>query len=566
MASSIFNKTNAENCSFENNNFNTPIIESNIEHFGSVIFKNCKFFESFTFENLKCKKLSFHNCEFKKPICFFNSEFIEISMHEVLFLDSVEFLNLNLKHSFDFKWVNAQSIVLNGDYKEILITDLDCKILDLRNLNGNNNLSNNFISIEGESNIEKINVSSISNYGKFIFSKGNFGSITFTGFFYDSLSFNNIIVKDYLIFESCNFENRLDFQECNFYNFFIFRSTFKSLINFKGYDILEMKSLDLLIESLYIHNCTFEQNIDLENVNLKMLNISNNNFKQLFTFNNKIDKNFINLTINGTNMGNISFENINTSIDFQDVNFANIYFRNLNISFLTFSNFHNKGYISFNSIKSGIYFSIVNSITGNLNLLNENINHFKEIVIANSNLTGLEINVFPKIIRSYSVDPKIGFGLENKSQNNFNLKTVYNQLKQIALKIGDIDSAFKFQSLEFKKHIVTRKFGWDTILLSLNFISNNNGQSWIRGIIFTISISLIFFSIYINLTSSNLKFDVFLKDFIQFFCTFPKLELEKYENANKKWNTTLIIWFARIFIGYGIYQTVAAFRKFGKNF
>ena len=197
-------------------------------------------------------------------------------------------------------------------------------------------------------------------------------------------------------------------------------------------------------------------------------------------------------------------------------------------------------------------------------MINTDINKFKEVVIADSNIDGFETANYPNNIRSYSSDNKIGYGLSDKSKNRANLKSVYNQLKQIAKRKGDIQTAYKYQSLEHKQLLFSRRFGFDSLLLFLNWISNNNGKSWSRGILFTLIVAFFFYWLYLTVLGLSLNTNEWWKDYILFISSFPKLDLEKYGYANSKWSVSLIIWLSRIFISYGIYQTVAAFRKYGK--
>tara|TARA_R110002051_G_scaffold300219_1_gene367552 strand:- start:10028 stop:10267 length:240 start_codon:yes stop_codon:yes gene_type:complete len=77
-------------------------------------------------------------------------------------------------------------------------------------------------------------------------------------------------------------------------------------------------------------------------------------------------------------------------------------------------------------------------------------------------------------------------------------------------------------------------------------------------------ISFLFYYLYLNELGIPFKSEENFKDYILFFTSFPKLQLEKYSDFNNEWNVSLIIWLSRIFISYGIYQIVASFRKYGK--
>lgn len=225
----------------------------------------------------------------------------------------------------------------------------------------------------------------------------------------------------------------------------------------------------------------------------------------------------------------------------------------------------NKGSISLNNVDSGTFFTIDSSVSGKLNFINTNINNFSEIVIANSNIDGINLSRYPNKILSYSNNPKVGYGIKNKSKNIINLKHIYNQLKQVAKKNGDIETASKYQSLEYKQLLLSKTISWDSFLLALNWLSNNNGKSWFRGVLFTAGISFLFFYLYLTVLCISFDYKLHLTDYVLFFTSFPKLQLDKYSESNSFWQVSLVIWLARIFISYGIYQTVSAFRKYGKG-
>ena len=108
---------------------------------------------------------------------------------------------------------------------------------------------------------------------------------------------------------------------------------------------------------------------------------------------------------------------------------------------------------------------------------------------------------------------------------------------------------------------------WELILLKLNTFSNNNGLSWFRGILFTFFVWFFFYSLFIM-----------CRDGIgnTFFLNIPRYQEEflKYLwlpngfdglfSAKLSLGATSVFILGKIFIGYGIYQTISAFRKYGK--
>ena len=114
-------------------------------------------------------------------------------------------------------------------------------------------------------------------------------------------------------------------------------------------------------------------------------------------------------------------------------------------------------------------------------------------------------------------------------------------------------------------HTISRPLS-NIIVLSLNAISNWFGSSYIIGILFTVSIAGLFF----NLALSHIGDYVFTTNigdwewryFVQFINPTHRFDYMKLVDVNpRQW---FFIWdfLGRIFIGYGIYQTIQAFRKY----
>lgn len=112
----------------------------------------------------------------------------------------------------------------------------------------------------------------------------------------------------------------------------------------------------------------------------------------------------------------------------------------------------------------------------------------------------------------------------------------------------------------------------DLLSLWLNKYSNNFGISWKRGVCFTITVWVIFFSIFVMLrdgwgchfiwADSN-----YLNEAVSYLWLpsgLDKLVLSDSSCFISNWFRILIFILGKILIGYGIYQTISAFRKFGK--
>lgn len=106
-------------------------------------------------------------------------------------------------------------------------------------------------------------------------------------------------------------------------------------------------------------------------------------------------------------------------------------------------------------------------------------------------------------------------------------------------------------------------------ILQLNAISNKNGKSWVRGILFTIIVAGIFFYLAVlstdrycfalNVIDLN-DFSDCLKLYFEFLTPTHKVQfLDDFKTTPL---TYLVDFLGRAFVAYGIYQTIQAFRKY----
>lgn len=137
-----------------------------------------------------------------------------------------------------------------------------------------------------------------------------------------------------------------------------------------------------------------------------------------------------------------------------------------------------------------------------------------------------------------------------------------------------------YQSQELNQYERT-SLKWDKIFLEwfmlvLNRLSTNHGINWGRGIFFSFCVMVFFYTIYI-ITIPGREFhwgwkgfdsfltasDYVIKIFFLFIAIFRDFSF--IEGTEPNAFSYFIDFFGRIFIGYGIYQTIQAFRKYGKG-
>lgn len=555
---------------FTNETFNSSIYEVDFKGENEITFSRCTFKDSVLFDDISVVGIYFFNCSFKSKVSILNSSF------EILVFDDCTFeKKLIINNSICSSYIavenaKAKYIEISGNYKLTHIIGSEIEDIKVLDINSSSTQRDSKIIFHQNRNVEKISVEPYLTFSSIIFNGGNYNNINFEGDFQNSLVFKGKIMNNMLSFESTSFSKRIDFQEGGFNHVYFYRSSFEGIIyinDYKSDDVIDSK--DLSIDKLWIHSSNFENDFSIYLSSLRDVTLSNNNFKQHFNFSGNNEStldDIVMISNDGSNRGTMIFEKAHVDISFRGINFGNIFIKECNVWTFNMDDINNQGVISLNNIREVTFFTIQDSISGELNFINTDVNKFREIVIANSNIEKVNFVDYPKRICSYSSDPRVGYGIEDRSKNRDNLKSIYNQLKQIAKRKGDIDASIKYQSLEYKQLLLSKTIiSFDKLLLLLNWTSNNYGKSWFRGILFTFTISFSLFLLYINNLEVSHENINYFEDYVLFFTSFPKLQLERFSELNNSWNVSLIIWLSRIFISYGIYQTVAAFRKYGKR-
>ena len=110
----------------------------------------------------------------------------------------------------------------------------------------------------------------------------------------------------------------------------------------------------------------------------------------------------------------------------------------------------------------------------------------------------------------------------------------------------------------------------DSISLFFNKESNKFGTSWWQGIKFTFFVTTIFYALFLLTFCDEITFrwtkkaiSETIKHFFEFL-NITKWDIKPFGIKDYNWGY-VILFIGRIFIGYGYYQIVQAFRKFGKN-
>lgn len=193
-------------------------------------------------------------------------------------------------------------------------------------------------------------------------------------------------------------------------------------------------------------------------------------------------------------------------------------------------------------------------ITGKINIHNSDLLNFADVVDINDN---------DSYRNAIEID---GVITRNNKRETYRIlkkfaKEDYNQFK--FLEYSKLENEVYFKQLKAERF---KRFNNYFIFL-LNKISNDHNMSWLIGVVFTTVVGFIFF--YSALISTNCVeaswninlelFIFYLGQYFNFLSPLHSMDLFLYDYPNT--GTIILDFFGRIFVGYGIYQTIQAFRK-----
>lgn len=264
----------------------------------------------------------------------------------------------------------------------------------------------------------------------------------------------------------------------------------------------------------------------------------------------------------------------------------NIKLQNLVINDLNFHNLNTgKGIVldgisPINEINSKIYISKSN--LSNISFYNCDFSKFQSVNFEDSKIEILNSNFCKWFKKIETWRHKI---IEYKERSEFSVRkelvediSTYRQFKSALNLQHDYFGVLYFRSMEFNaylRNITFKDEPWEWLLLTANKISNNHGLSWSRGFRFTFIVTIITFLIYL-ITLPNYPYEFgwtsfpilinAVSDFIKYLCQFFVIthSFNFLEIAKPSGLSYFVDLLSRIVISYGIYQTVQAFRKYGK--
>lgn len=410
--------------------------------------------------------------------------------------------------------------------------------------------------------------------------------------------YNNCEFKESLFLNDCIFCEKFDISDAHFNNdessVSIYKCHFKDEVDFSRikssseiklqnciFDKAVQLSRSIIRNKIQFINCKFKKELTCEESEFNSSVLINNNTIPSASFSSShfLDK----LKIWYSNVGKINFQNCH---------FDNT----VNIS-------HNKTYLK-DKLDLDFTYSIIKKlffidsdlgekivlsksisfkkalITSDAFVFIRNVNNDKdlkqngEIDFFYANILGVvtlqDINIKKLDLRKSTITGQVN--IEDVQVGEYIGRDTVVRIKNEFIKKSDTVSALAYKSLEYEKY--RKKINWKSqnkYLLLLNYLSNNHGQSWFRGVGFTMIVAMISYWL-INYTGIDDKIFVLDWKFSNFGDVWKGylkvLNLLNFDNEidGVKLNAWGETWFflSKIFISYGIYQTVSAFRKYGK--
>ena len=389
----------------------------------------------------------------------------------------------------------------------------------------------------------------------------------------------------YLIFKNTDGEfkvalrDKLEFYECEFHNNFTINTVFENKVVFQGcsFNTLVNLSKCTFKSEVVFNDSKFNNKLDFANTNFKgkvrfhrvlfhkTVEFKNTTFNDLADFYQAhfISEQQFHLTdfLNITIFSEATFENqvqflhnkidTATSISFQNTTFK----KSLDISRANF--WCNLSFwdakIKDTSVLSSIY--VYDSM---------------EYDFDKQKLTNDQREKAYKKLRESMRIVKQSFKKENNNIEALEYNEKEISLYRKELKVREIKREEEHHILITTLKIL-RKYQ-DRFILSLNRWSNRYGTSWGRGLFFTLIITLIFYSIFLYNLNLRINWQPTKDDmtkWLRYGVEFFNITHWKYkpfgiplENQNTAY---IILFIGRLFISYGIYQTVQAFRKYANK-
>lgn len=581
----------------------------------------CIFEKDFAIENSKIREMSLNKSIFDQKVSFSKSIFkydvLEEENHSKQPFESGSFLETKFKGIVDFSntslyGVKFENVDFIGEGKNIYFQNSSLYDIKFKNVNFNfsthfNNSEIEKLYFEGTTFIGNTNFREISFNGETKFLNCTFTSlqndtseeVSFSGStfkqkvefsgskFQIKTSFSYFEKKDELRLEATNFKDKVDFKDCGFTKEADFSETiFEGDTNFSRSIFCVVSFQDAVFaKNVRFHETVFHNNVDFFNTSFKGLVdfylvkfeddqqfhttdfldraiFSNTTFKGETQFiYNKVDKNSY------INFESAKFEK---SLDISRANFnCNLNFWNISIQDKNISEF-TKYIDDFGEHKEEATPSVYKQLRETYRIIKDN--SYKQ----NNKIEALEFSkremlVYERELKSVSSksDNDKLLLLANKVSNNFGTNWLRGIL--FTASTGIITYLLMLCCLPFIHNTyIIISFTFIIIIISVFSFLNKDIDSFLPILILIILSFLLAIILFKSpfLYKENIHIeDYIIPDFIKILNVIDLKPFEKEENSifNLSGLSYLFLFIGRIFIGYGYYQTIQAFRKFGKS-
>lgn len=534
------------------------------------------------------------------PIDFSNVVFEEnVSFIHTKFNNSVIFTNaiFNKETTFNLShFLGGQTFFVRTTFNSI---SGFCESKFIKNISFFKAVFNDatFFSNSKFIDIEFLDFSAIFN------SKAEFDFTTFNG---DGISFDNAIFNKYSSFCYCKFYNSISFWDTQFNHFIDFSSaSFKIPQQFLSTNFKDRVSFN---------NATFKQ--EAQFLHCKLSSNSYISF-QGATFNKGVD-----ISRSNFNFGKTTFWDINIKDEgLLEDTFSSKYYENDFGDEKTLPSVPKKLRESMRFIKNS--FSSENNTIEMLEFRKKEMNIYKEELSIKLRGTGKKnkkiedntpyidiiaiiIMAFPLTVYVFNPETKFYFfaftllmggyfyyTIKNSNITIDNIKNIYHSNKLVTGTIYSliIITIFSYFLILYINPAELNYAAWvilggaiiiallifcnltkDNIILLFNKHSNNFGTSWVNGVVFTLLFTFITLSLMAGFSDSVIL-TLNERGVYNYFESFLYiLNISPFNNDNTNYLfsdmgilTKITFFIGRIFIGYGIYQTIQAFRKYGKS-
>lgn len=368
-----------------------------------------------------------------------------------------------------------------------------------------------------------------------------FDSIIFEG----NVTFADSIFRGDLKFKDCTFKGEVIFFNCQFCsNVFIENCTFEGSVDFRTSDLNKQEITFQKEIKGYFGSNDFYEKVIFHNRSFGMSRFFNSKFRKLVDF------------FNTDFIEPICFN----KVDFEGTTVFSRTTFHQEVLFL-YTQVSSNMVLRDTDFKKGVNFAPINIIgNGFLNIFNLQIESFKSIANSNAGPIDMQSNWF-------------NISHEHKRET-------YRILKNEAIKQNNKIKALDFHAEEMEAYRLELKeyAKWhhkDRLIMSFNRFTNYYGLRWGRGFWITLGISISFFIIYylslkakpvcfskeFDFTTTCKSIGVVLGYYAQFFNPSHRVSFmaEYLGNWSAFWDIV-----SRVFIGLGLYQTIQAFRKYGR--